>query len=87
MIESKFRALLSALLILLTATIITLGHTFCSLQSNKVEIDSLKMENHYLQSLPYWLTQDYIECLRETDTASELRVCTANKIMRSQEDE
>ena len=87
MTESKFRALISALLILLTTTTITLGHTLCSLQSNKVEIDSLKMENYYLQSLPQWLTQDYAECLRETNTASELRVCIANKIMRGQEDE
>lgn len=87
MTESKFRALISVLLILLIATTIALGHTLCSLQSNKVEIDSLKIENHYLQSLPQWLTQDYAECLGETDTASELRVCTANKIIRGQEDE
>lgn len=87
MTESKFRAIISTLIILLTAAIITMMHSFISTQSNKVEIDSLKMENHYLQSLPYWLTQDYIECLREIDTSSELRVCTANKIMRGQEDE
>lgn len=87
MTESKFRVLISTLVILLTAIIITLMHSFISTQSNKVEIDSLKMETQYLQSLPQWLTQDYAECLRETDTASELRVCTANKIMRGQEDE
>ena len=87
MIENKIRALISTLLILLIVAIITLGHTICDLQSNKVEIDSLKMETQYLQSLPQWLTQDYAECLRETDTASELRVCTANKIIRGQKDE
>lgn len=87
MTENKVSALISALLILLIATVITLTHSLISAQFNKAELDSLKMENRYLQSLPQWLTQDYAECLRETDTASELRVCTANKIMRGQEDE
>lgn len=81
----EFKTITAMFTVIIVIYTLVLANLYGGMKDYENKVTALNMQNKYLERLPEWMISSYMHCLKETDTMTSLRNCTANKILGKEE--